>query len=386
MRRALAAAIAVLALVVLPVQPVSAGDPVKDREAAQARANAAAAKFAKASSSLATIERELKELEGKTAATRTRLSGLEGEVKLVAINSYVRGNVNEAFFFEKDLGRTSRRKAMARFVTVGDADAVDEFRAARADLEAGSSAVRQQLEAKNSAAGDLRKQKTAAYAELSRLAVAEKAYLAKIAAEKAATEKAAAEKAAAEKAAAAKRVADAKLAAARAAASRVTPTPTTAKSTTATTKAPTTATTKAPTTAAEKPSGVIASGEWICPVQGPVSFSNDWGQPRSGGRSHQGTDMLNARGTPIVAPVSGTVRSQNSSLGGLSFFLSGDDGVTYFGTHMMSFAASGRVSAGTVVGYNGDSGNARGTNHLHFEIHPGGGAPINPYPTLSKYC
>ena len=77
-----------------------------------------AAKFAKASSSLAKVERELKELEGKTAATRTRLSGLEDEVKLVAINSYVRGNVNEAFVFDKDLGRTSRRNAMARFVTV----------------------------------------------------------------------------------------------------------------------------------------------------------------------------------------------------------------------------------------------------------------------------
>jgi len=362
----MAAAIAALALVVLPVQPASAGDPVKDRETAQARANAAAAKFAKASSSLAKVERELKVLEGKTASTRTRLSGLEEEVKVVAVNSYVRGNVNEAFIFDKDLGRTSRRNAMARFVTVGDTDAVDEFRAARKDLEAGSSAVREQVEQRKVAAADLAKQKTSAYKELTRLAAVEKAYLAKIAAQKAA-----AEKAAAEKAAAAKRAASAKASASRTAASRTTPT---------TTKSPSAAKT------VEKPAGVIASGEWVCPVQGPRAFSNDWGQPRSGGRVHQGNDILSPRGTPIVAPVSGNVRHHNSSLGGLSFYLSGDDGNTYYGTHMQSYAASGRVSAGTVVGYNGDSGNARGTPHLHFEIHPGGGAPVNPYPTLTKYC
>jgi peptidoglycan LD-endopeptidase LytH len=121
-------------------------------------------------------------------------------------------------------------------------------------------------------------------------------------------------------------------------------------------------------------------------VQGPRSFSNDWGQPRSGGRRHQGNDILSPRGTPVVASVSGTVKHHNSSLGGLSYYLAGDDGITYFGTHLSAYAASGRVAAGTVVGYVGDSGNARGTNHLHFEMHPGGGGAVNPYPTLSKYC
>ncbi len=126
----------------------------------------------------------------------------------------------------------------------------------------------------------------------------------------------------------------------------------------------------------------------MCPVQGPRAFSNDWGQPRSGGRRHQGNDILSPRGTPVVASVSGTVRGHNSSLGGISYYLKGDDGNTYFGTHLDSLSgASGRVAQGAVLGTVGDSGNARGgPTHLHFEIHPGGGAPVNPYPTLSQYC
>ena len=370
MRRALAAAVAVLALVVLPVSPASAGDPVKDREAAQARANAAAAKFAKANSDLAKIEQELKKLESQTAETRDRLTGLEDQVKQVAVNAYVRGNVGEAFVFDKDLSQTARRNAMARYVTLGDTDAIDEYRSTREDLEVGSEAVRKQIEQRKSAAAALQKQKAAAYKELTRLAEAEKAYLAKLAAEKAAKE------------AAAKRAAEA--AAARAARARSARAATAVRTPAPTVAAPAAAAPKAP--APSKPAGVIASGEWICPVQGPRSFSNDWGQPRSGGRRHQGTDILSPRGTPVVASVGGTVRHHNSSLGGLSYYLSGDDGNTYFGTHLSAYAASGRVSAGTVVGYVGDTGNARGTNHLHFEIHPGGGGPVNPYPTLSKYC
>lgn len=346
-------AFAATALLLLPAAPASAGDPVKDRQAAQARANAAAARFAKATTSLAKIERELRSLEVKTDDTRDRLTGLEGEVRQVAVNSYIRSNVGDAFVFDPDLSKQARRNAMVRFVTVGDRSAIDDYRAARDDLEVGSESIRKQLEERKRAAQALQKQKAAAYAELTRLAAAEKAYLARIAAEKEAARK--------------------REAAAKAARDR-------------TSRAVSTPAAAAKVPAAGRPSGVIATGEWICPVQGPRSFSNDYGQPRSGGRTHQGNDILNPRGTPIVAPVSGVVKHHNSSLGGLSFYLSGDDGNTYFGTHLQSFAASGRVSAGTVVGYNGDSGNARGTPHLHFEIHPGGGGPVNPYPTLARHC
>lgn len=121
---------------------------------------------------------------------------------------------------------------------------------------------------------------------------------------------------------------------------------------------------------------------WVCPVQ-EARFFNDWGFPRSGGRYHTGTDLFAARGEPVRAPVSGSVTQVTGSAGGHQFELVGDDGNTYLGSHMDAFGASGRVSAGTIIGYVGDSGNALGSEpHLHFQIHPSGGIAVNPFPSL----
>lgn len=125
-----------------------------------------------------------------------------------------------------------------------------------------------------------------------------------------------------------------------------------------------------------------------CPVAGPVEFVDSWGFRRSGGRRHQGTDMLAPTGTPVVAPVAGVVTHRSNRTGGLSYHLLGDDGAYYYGTHLSAYGASGPVTAGTVIGYVGDSGNARGTPHLHFEIHPGGegSGAVDPYPTVALLC
>jgi murein DD-endopeptidase MepM/ murein hydrolase activator NlpD len=134
---------------------------------------------------------------------------------------------------------------------------------------------------------------------------------------------------------------------------------------------------------------VIGTGAWICPVQGPRAFGNDFGDPRGGGsRRHQGNDILAPRGTPVVAPVAGTASQHGNRLGGNSFYLHGVDGVTYYGAHLDSYSSNyGQVSAGTVLGWVGNTGDARGgPTHLHFEIHPGGGGAVNPYPTLRRYC
>lgn len=127
----------------------------------------------------------------------------------------------------------------------------------------------------------------------------------------------------------------------------------------------------------------VPSAGWVCPVEG-ARFFNDWGFPRSGGRFHQGNDLFAPAGTPVRAPVSGSVELISGVIGGLQFWLTGDDGTTYIGTHMERFAEAGEVRAGTVIGYVGTTGNAVGSDpHLHFEILVDG-SPVNPYPILER--
>jgi murein DD-endopeptidase MepM/ murein hydrolase activator NlpD len=134
--------------------------------------------------------------------------------------------------------------------------------------------------------------------------------------------------------------------------------------------------------------GLVETGAATCPVQGIVAFTNDWGQPRSGGRTHQGTDMFAAMGTPVVAVVGGTVSDASGGLGGISLNLSGDDGVRYYYAHLSKIERpSGRVEQGDVIGFVGDTGNATGgPPHLHFQLHPNDGEPVNPYPTVRILC
>lgn len=159
---------------------------------------------------------------------------------------------------------------------------------------------------------------------------------------------------------------------------------------TTTTISPTTTTVPPPTTTTTTPP--ISEDGLVCPVQGPHHFRDTWGAPRSGGRTHQGVDMMADRGTPLVAIETGTVgRLGDGGLGGITVWFIGDGGAHYYYAHLDSWApglAQGqRIEAGGALGTVGSTGNApEEWPHLHFEIHPDGGAAVNPYPTVSAIC
>ena len=102
--------------------------------------------------------------------------------------------------------------------------------------------------------------------------------------------------------------------------------------------------------------------------------------------------MMANRGTPLVAIESGTVgRLADGGLGGITVWLLGDSGNEYYYAHLDAWApglAQGqRIDVGGSLGTVGSTGNAPDAwPHLHFEIHPGGGAAVNPYPTVSTIC
>lgn len=140
----------------------------------------------------------------------------------------------------------------------------------------------------------------------------------------------------------------------------------------------------------ETETAIVGFGRF--PVAGYASYVHDWWFPRfgPGWRLHEGTDIFAARGTPVRAPVDGHVRITNGGLGGLAVYVVQADGTYYYMAHLAAPAeglAEGQpVVTGQVVGYVGDSGNARGgLPHLHFEIHPRGGPAIDPKPVLDQF-
>ena len=141
----------------------------------------------------------------------------------------------------------------------------------------------------------------------------------------------------------------------------------------------------APSTAAPKPKPSFpVGGGFVCPVIGATAFSDSYGAIHQGIR-HIGVDMMGHLNQEVVAVVSGTVRHTHSGLGGNQIWLYGDDGNRYFYAHLNGYGAAGQVSGGQVIGYMGSTGDT-GVVHLHFEVHPGGGAAVNPTPIVAAYC
>ncbi|MCP3855130.1 MAG: peptidoglycan DD-metalloendopeptidase family protein [Actinomycetia bacterium] len=138
---------------------------------------------------------------------------------------------------------------------------------------------------------------------------------------------------------------------------------------------------------------VIAVNNLTFPVAGEHDFIDSWGFPRMLGTEdehwHEGIDVFAEYGTSLVAAERGVVSKINDNrLGGLSVWLQGESGIEWYYTHLSGVAPDLEVGllveGGDELGYIGTSGNAAGTPpHLHMQLHPDGGAPVNPFPVLS---
>jgi murein DD-endopeptidase MepM/ murein hydrolase activator NlpD len=135
-----------------------------------------------------------------------------------------------------------------------------------------------------------------------------------------------------------------------------------------------------------------------CPVHGPHAYSDDFGAPRPG-HIHAGIDIMAPYGTPIVAPFPGQVVQSWDPGGGNDVYVYGSWGYV-FNAHLSRYGATGNVSAGTIIGYVGATGDAAGP-HDHFEVHPKQlpahlwrspygytvvGTAIDGYPYLNSVC
>jgi hypothetical protein len=139
----------------------------------------------------------------------------------------------------------------------------------------------------------------------------------------------------------------------------------------------------------------------VFPLVAKTSWWDNYGDPRPNGR-HAGVDIMAPQRSPVVAIEAGRVKYWESGLGGCMLYLYGRSGTMYMYIHLnndvtprndnrgrchevaFSVRDGAKVAAGEQVAWSGDSGDADGNPHLHFEVHPGGGTDSNPYPHLKR--
>jgi peptidoglycan LD-endopeptidase LytH len=329
---------------------------VRDILKARRQADAAARAFADAEDQVAQTEEDLAKVEADQAALQQKTATLRSAVQQLAVLRYVQGAGDTGgLLLGSRVSDQLQADQYAEIAARAGAQDVDAYETSLQDLERSRALLETAKKKSTQAAANFKAQRKNLEKKIVALQKAE-AQRQKDAAVRRALEAIAAEQRRQAEAAAAKAAAEA---AARASALGGSPV---------------------------IGSRVYVASGLLCPVAGPSTFVDTWGAARSGGRRHQGVDMLSARGTPSVAVVAGTIRISQNRLGGNALWLNGADGNTYYYAHFDHYGKGGAVNAGDVIGYVGDTGNARGTPHLHFEVHPGGGPAVDPYPTARAAC
>lgn len=350
---------------------------------AQERADAATQTYGDAHADLHVIEYEIERVQDQIEAAAANIESLRREVQEVTVERYINSDQAPNLFNGEDAAEQIFLDALARFVSEGNLDVVDDYRAALDDHALRQTQLDDLLERQTAktaqarkAAEELQEFLNDLTAERNALAVkrdAQAGILATLEADvRALNSQLQAlideerRRKAAEAAAAAQALLEQQRAkrAAQLAAVR------------------------------ETNFGVVRSGpDWVCPVAGYFTHYKDWRAPRAYGGWHKGNDLFAERNTPLVSTESGMVVHKWNRVGGLSVHITADSGNYYYYTHLESYENQGPASghwlaAGTVVGYMGNSGNAITTPvHLHFEFHQGGkGNYVNPYPYIRRNC
>ncbi len=403
-RLAAVVAVALTSIALVPgtstAQSSAAEQAAREIQAARDRANAAAQAMFDAESEVDQLGVAIVEAEAELAAVEADASTMRSELEAQAVRAFTNAGTS-TFPLLIDLDHANDEITADLLGTVARGSAavqLDDFDALSKEVNEKRDDLERQQGAASAAQERYAQLKVDAEAEVVRLAEVEKQRLideavqAELDRQRAAREAAIAAQAAADaqaaKAAAATS-ASSSAAASNAAVSNASPAPASGSAAPAPAAAAqpqpqSPAPAPEPEPVAPPPSN--AGSGIVCPINGPRAFADTWGSGRSGGRSHEGVDMMSPGGTPIVAVESGSVQFKTTRLGGNSIWLNGGSGTRYFYAHLSAWEGSSRsVSQGEVIGYVGSTGNTS-ANHLHFEVHPGGGRAVNPYPYVRAVC
>jgi murein DD-endopeptidase MepM/ murein hydrolase activator NlpD len=137
---------------------------------------------------------------------------------------------------------------------------------------------------------------------------------------------------------------------------------------------------------------LLTAKGFVFPVYGKHDYTDTFGAPRADTGFHAGNDIFAAAGTPLVAVCDGSLnRVGTLPISGNRLWVKcAKTGDSFFYAHLSAFATNTRsgllVKAGQVIGFLGSTGDAEKTPpHLHFEVHPGGRAAVDPYPFLRAW-